>query len=69
MNGSMLKLMLPALKPFIKTIPFDEIFKDIIKNNGKIEIFELDSKIVFTTEANKEPQGLNEFLQEHLSKL
>ena len=65
----MFAAMMPMLKPLIKQIKFSEIFNGIIEENGKIEIFKLDSKIVFTTEKEKEPKDLNDFLQEHLSKL
>lgn len=65
----MFKAMMPILLPMIKKIDFSSIFSDLVKENGKIGIFELDSKIVFTTEKEKEPKDLNEFLQEHLSKL
>lgn len=64
-----IKMFLPMIKPMVKGIDFSLIFKDIIENNGKIEIFELDSKIVFTTEADKKPQDLNAFVQSHLTKL
>lgn len=65
----MFKAMLPMILPMIKKIDFSSIFSDLVKENGKIEIFQLDSKIVFTTEKEKQAKDLNEFLQEHLSKL